>query len=66
MFSTAANESGLWSSDAIEWSLAHVHGNKVRAAYNRATNMDERRKLAQWWSDYLDRKDPANLADLLD
>ena len=53
-FSTAANESGLWSSDAIERQLAHVQKNKVRAAYNRAEYIQERRELIQWWADQLD------------
>ena len=65
-FSTIANESGLWSSDAIELTLAHVHGNAVRRAYNHAQRLDERRKLAQWWSDLLDKLDPMNLSALLD
>lgn len=65
-FSTIANESGLWSSDAIELALAHVHGNAVRRAYNHAKKLDERVRLAQWWSDYLDKARPSNLADLLD
>ncbi len=65
MFSTAANEA-QWRPDVIEWCLAHVPANKVRSAYNRATLLSERRELMQWWSDYLDRKNPANLADLLD
>lgn len=64
-FSTIANESELWSADAIELTLAHVHGNAVRRAYNHAQRLDERRKLAQWWSDLLDKKDRMNLAALL-
>ncbi len=54
-FSTHANESGLWSRDAIEWVLAHVETNEVRGAYNRAQYMDERRRMLQWWADQLDR-----------
>jgi len=34
--------------------LAHAERNKVRAAYNRAQRLDERRKMMQAWSDYLD------------
>ena len=64
-FSTIANESGLWSADAIELALAYVPGNAVRRAYNHTQRLDERRRLAQWWSDYLDTLNPANLADLL-
>ena len=59
--STILNESGLWHPDAIERQLAHVEGNKTRAAYNRAEHLVERRQMMQWWSDYLDAlKDPVN------
>jgi hypothetical protein len=37
----------------IERQLAHVERNKVRAAYNHAEYMPERRKMMQWWADYL-------------
>ena len=53
--STLLNESGKWSSDAIEHALAHKETNKVRAAYHRGKHWDERVKMAQWWSDYLDQ-----------
>ena len=52
--STILNESGLFSGDAIERQLAHVQGNTVRAAYNHAQYLPERRKMMQWWADYLD------------
>lgn len=52
--STVLNECGLWRKDVIERQLAHVEGNKVRAAYNRAEYLPERQKLMQWWADYLD------------
>jgi integrase len=52
--STILNESGLFSGDAIERQLAHVPGNKVRGAYNHAQYLPERRKMMQWWADYLD------------
>ena len=53
MASTLLNENG-WSADAIERQLAHVEGNSVRAAYNYADYLDERRRMMQWWADYLD------------
>ena len=52
MASTLLNENG-WSADAIERQLAHVEGNSVRAAYNYADYLDERRRMMQWWGDYL-------------
>jgi integrase len=52
--STLLNESGLWHFDAIERALAHGHSNAVRGTYARGQHWDERVKMAQWWSDYLD------------
>jgi len=52
--STLLNESGRWSRDAIERALAHGDTDSVRGAYHRGTHWDERVKMAQWWSDYLD------------
>lgn len=53
--STLLNESGKWSSDAIERSLAHKDGNSVRSIYHRGAHWNERVEIAQWWSDYLDQ-----------
>ena len=53
--STLLNESGLWSPDAIERALAHKGSDRVRSIYHRGAHWDERVKMAQWWSDYLDR-----------
>ena len=52
--STLLNESGLWHPDAIERALAHGDSNAIRGTYNRGNYWDERVKMAQWWSDYLD------------
>ena len=51
--STALNEMGF-RSDVIEAQLSHVEGNRVRAAYNHAQYLDERRELMGAWADYLD------------
>lgn len=51
--STLLNEHG-WSPDAIERQLAHAPRNKVRAAYNRAELLGDRRRMMQAWADYLD------------
>ena len=51
--STNLNEQG-WNSDLIEMSLAHVERNSVRAAYNRAERLAERREMMQAWADWLD------------
>lgn len=50
--STTLNEQG-WQPDVIERQLAHGERNKVRAAYNRATYLPERRKMMQAWADHL-------------
>jgi integrase len=51
--STRLNELG-WAPDVIERQLAHVERNRVRAAYNRASYLAERRKMMQAWADYLE------------
>ena len=53
MASTLLNEQGF-PPDIIELQLAHAERNKVRAAYNRAQRLAERRKMMQAWADYLD------------
>jgi integrase len=50
--STRLNEMG-WPPDVIERQLAHAEPNKVRAVYNRAQYLPERRKMMQTWADYL-------------
>ena len=54
MASTLLNEQG-WNRDAIERQLAHQERNKVRAAYNFAEMLPERREMMQGWADYLDQ-----------
>lgn len=51
--STWANENG-YKPDAIERQLAHSPEDKVRAAYNRAEYLPERREMLQAWADWLD------------
>ena len=53
--STLLNESGKWSSDAIERALAHDKSDGVRGVYHRGAHWSERVKMAQWWSAELDR-----------
>ena len=59
--STLLNEQG-WHPDLIELQLAHAERNKVRAAYNRAQRLVERRRMMQAWSDYLDRLQAGQIA----
>lgn len=48
--STILNENGF-PVEAIERQLAHVDGNKVRAAYNHAEYLPKRKEMMQWWAD---------------
>ena len=57
--STILNENGF-TPDVIERQLAHTERNQVRAAYNHAQYLPERRKMMQWWADYLDGIAPKN------
>ncbi len=50
---TTLNEHGF-RADVIERQLAHSERNKVRAAYNRAEYLPERRQMMQWWANHLD------------
>ena len=52
--STMLNEFG-YKSEVIERQLAHADRNKVRASYNQAQYLDERKKMMQDWADYLDK-----------
>jgi integrase len=53
MASTLLNEQG-YNSDAIERQLAHSERDGVRAAYNYAQYLPERKTMMQAWADYLD------------
>jgi integrase len=55
--STILNEHGF-RSDVIERQLAHGERNSVRAAYNHAQYLPERREMMQWWADFLDGLGP--------
>jgi hypothetical protein len=49
------NESDLGNPDTVERALAHGDSNATRGAYHRGLHWDERVRMAQWWSDYLDQ-----------
>ena len=51
--STLLNEKGH-NPDVVEHLLSHQDSNKVRAAYNRAEYLSERRITLQWLADHLD------------
>jgi integrase len=51
---TILYENGF-TEDLVERQLAHAKRNKVRAAYDHAQFIEPRRKMMQWWGDYLDK-----------
>jgi integrase len=53
MASTLLNEQG-WNRDAVERQLAHADRDPIRAVYNYAEHLPERKKMMQSWADYLD------------
>ena len=53
MASTALNEMGF-RPDVIERQLAHQEKNAIRAAYNRAEYLNERRTMMNQWAVFLD------------
>ena len=40
--------------DAIEKQMAHDKKSSIRAVYNHAQHLEERRKIMQVWADFLD------------
>ena len=52
--STALHERGNWSYEAVEKQMSHVVGTKVSRICNKAEYLDERRKMMEWWSDYIE------------
>lgn len=58
--STILNENGFHA-DIIEKQLSHSERNKVRAAYNHAEYLVDRRKMMQWWADFIDQKGGTNV-----
>lgn len=51
--STILNEQGF-RPDVIERQLAHAERNRVRAAYNQADYLADRKMMMQSWADYID------------
>lgn len=51
---TLLNQMGMWHPDAIERQLAHLDANATRRVYTRGEYWDERVRMMQHWSDYLD------------
>lgn len=56
--STIINETGLFNPDAIERQLAHTEKDLIRAAYHRAEYLEERRRMMDWWGNYIEKMTP--------
>ena len=63
-FSTWANETAAARPDVIEACLSHLEGNKIRAAYNRAQFMAERRALLEAWAEFLSKPYVSNVVPM--
>ncbi len=62
--STVLHEQGF-THEHIERQLAHQARNKVSASYNHAEYLGPRRKMMQWWADYLDETRSADKAGVV-
>lgn len=49
----------MWDADWIERQLAHVEQDEVRGAYNAAEWIGPRRRMMQWWADWLEQQEEA-------
>lgn len=66
MACSALTESGRWTREAVELQMSHRERGSVRAAYvHRAEHMQERRRMLQWWADYLDTCKTAYIAPMI-
>jgi integrase len=59
--STILNEQGF-EPDWIEAALAHSDKNDVRAAYNRAEYIEQRRDMMTWWSQHIENASQGDLS----
>ncbi|WP_392558747.1 integrase domain-containing protein [Orbus mooreae] len=59
--STVLNEQGF-NYDVIESALAHTDTNTVRRAYNRATYLEQRRIMLDWWGDFVEQASNGNVS----
>lgn len=53
--STILNENNF-NADWVEVQLAHDDEDEIRATYNSAQYLPQRRQMLQWWGDYLDKQ----------
>lgn len=53
--STILNERGKFRPDVIKRQLAHCERNGVRASYNHAQYLDDRREMMDWWGNFVEK-----------
>lgn len=58
--STVLNEREF-NHDVIEAALAHVDRNSIRAVYNKAEYLEQRRAMMSWWSEHIENAGSGNL-----
>ena len=63
MASTVLNAQ-RWDKELIEMQLSHMDADRIRAVYNHAERLEERRELLQAWADYLDAQRDGRAARL--
>lgn len=59
--STVLNEQGF-DPNVIEAALAHVDTNTVRRAYNRATYLEQRKIMLDWWGEFIEQASQGNVS----
>jgi integrase len=59
--STTLNEQGF-DHDVVEAALAHGDKDTIRAAYNRATYLERRKTMMQWWSNHIEQAAMGNMS----
>jgi len=59
--STILNEQGF-DPNIIEVALAHIDTNSVRRAYNRATYLEQRRIMLNWWGNFVEQASKGNVS----
>lgn len=59
--STTLNEQ-QFDPELIEVALAHIDKNTVRATYNRAQYLEQRRVMMEWWSEHIVKAATGNLS----
>ena len=52
--SSYLHNSTIWKYEVVEKQMSHLVGNEVSRIYNTAEYLKERRKMLEWWSNYVD------------